>query len=106
MIVNPPIIFGKTAQLSCLTLTSNPSYNIQHITSWLGGINYSSLAFTGSTSDPGKYAEIWKSQRGKFESILQIYTFDEKDVNVDYSCSIGGHENRKMLSITPDKFEC
>jgi hypothetical protein len=41
-----------------------------------------------------------------WESILQIYIFDEKDVNVDYSCSIGGYENRTILSLAPDKFEC
>jgi hypothetical protein len=28
------------------------------------------------------------------------------DMNVDYSCWIGGDENRKRLSLALDKFEC
>jgi hypothetical protein len=106
MIANPPIIFGKTAELSCVTVTPNISYNTHTVTAWLGGKNFSTLTYTGGTADEGKYAEIRKFQTDNFESILQIYKFDEKDVNVDYSCSIGGHENRKRLSMAPDKFEC
>jgi hypothetical protein len=53
-------------------------------------------------ADPRKYAEIRGWHRSKFESILQIYKFDEMDVNVDYSCSIGGDENRKRLSLASD----
>ena len=106
MIANPPIIFGQTAQLSCVTVTPNISYNTHNVTAWLGGKNFSTLAYIGGTSDPGKYGEIRKFQARNIESILEIYKFDEKDVNVDYSCSIGGHENRKKLSLAPDKFEC
>ena len=105
-ILNPPIIFGKTEELACATVTSNASYNIQNVTSWLGGKGYSTLTYTGFTADPRKYAEIRKRELGKFESILEIYKFDEMDVNVDYSCSIGGCEDRKRLSLAPDKFEC
>jgi hypothetical protein len=97
MIANPPIIFGKTAQLSCVT--PHISSITHNVTSWLGGKDYSTLTFTGGTADPKKYTEIRKWHRSKFESILQIYKFDEKDVNVDYSCSIGGDENRKRLSL-------
>ena len=104
MIANPPIIFGKTAQLSCVTQPI--SSTAQKVTSWLGGKDYSTLTFTGGTADPKKYAEIRKWHTSKFESILQIYKFDEKDVNVDYSCSIGGDENRKRLSLASDMFEC
>jgi len=105
-IVYLPIIFGKTAELSCVTVTPNISYNIHNVTSWLGGKSYATLTFTGGTADPKKYAEIRKWHIRKFESILQIYKFDEMDVNVDYTCSIGGHENRNMLSLASDKFEC
>ena len=105
MIVNPPIIFGKTAQLSCVTVTPYISSNGNTVTSWLGGKDYSTLTYTGGTADPTKYAEIRRWSRSKFESILQIYKFDEMDVNVDYSCSIGGDENRKTLSLASDKFE-
>jgi hypothetical protein len=35
MIANPPIIFGKTAQLSCVT--PHISSNKHNATSWLGG---------------------------------------------------------------------
>ena len=104
MIANPPIIFGKTAQLSCVT--PHISSITHNVTSWLGGKYYSTLTFTGGTADPKKYAEIRKWHRSKFESILQIYKFDEKDVNVDYSCSIGGDENRKRLSLASEMFEC
>ena len=106
MIANPPIIFGKTAQLVCVTVTPNISYTTHNLTSWLGGKYFSTLTYTGGTADPRKYAEIRRWHRSKFESILQIYKFDEMDVNVDYSCSIGGHENRKRLPLTSDKFEC
>ena len=104
MIANPPIIFGKTAQLSCAT--PHISSNKHNVTSWLGGKDYSTLTFTGGTADPKKYAEIRIWHRSIFESILQIYKFDEKDVNVDYSCSIGGDENRKRLSLALEMFEC
>ena len=104
MIANPPIIFGKTAQLSCVT--PHISSTAHNVTSWLGGKDYSTLTFNGGTADPKKYGEIRKSYRSKFESILQIYTFDEKDVNVDYSCSIGGDEKRKRLSLASEMFEC
>jgi hypothetical protein len=59
MIVNPPIIFGKTAQLSCGT--PHIRSNTHNVTSWLGGKDYSTLTFTGGTADPKKYAEnrIW-----------------------------------------------
>ena len=103
MIANPPIIFGKTAQLSCVT--PHISSITHNVTSWLGGKDYSTLTFTGGTADPKKYAEIRKWHRSKFESILQIYKFDEKDVNVDYSCSIGGDKNRKRLSLASKMFE-
>jgi hypothetical protein len=56
MIANPPIIFGKTAQLSCVT--PHISSNQHNVTSWLGGKDYSTLTFTGGTADPKKYAEI------------------------------------------------
>ena len=104
MIVNPPIIFGKTAQLSCGT--PHIRSNTHNVTSWLGGKDYSTLTFTGGTADPKKYAENRKWHRSKFESILQIYKFDEEDVNVDYSCSISGDENRKRLSLASEMFEC
>ena len=105
-VVNPPIIFGKTVELLCSLVTPNISSNAHNVTSWLGGKNWSTLAINGGTADPRKYAEIRRWHRSKFESILQIYKFDEMDVNVNYSCSIGGCENRNMLSLTPDKFEC
>ena len=105
MIANPPIIFGNTAELSCATVTPNISSNSHNVTSWLGGKDYSTLTFTGGTADSTKYAEIRRWHRSKFESILQIYKFDEMDVNVDYSCTIGGCENRKRLSLASDKFE-
>ena len=104
MIANPPIIFGKTAQLSCSPVTRSTTRH--NITSWLGGKDYSILIYNGGTFDPRRYAEIQRWHKSKFESILQIYNFDEMDVNVNYSCSIGGCENRKRLSLTPDKFEC
>ena len=106
MIVNPPIIFGKTAQLLCSLVNPNTSSNTHNVTSWLGGKNYSTLTSNGGTADPSKYAEIRRWHRSKFESILMIYKFDEMDVNVNYSCSIGSCETRKSLSLTPDKFEC
>jgi glycyl-tRNA synthetase alpha subunit len=106
MIVNPPIIFGKTIQLLCSPVTPNISYSTHNITSWLGGKDYSTLTYNGNTADPIKYAEIRRWHSRKFDSILQIYKFDEMDVNVNYSCSIGGCETRKTLSLTPDKFEC
>ena len=106
IIVNPPIIFGKTAQLLCSPVTPNIFSNTHNVTSWLGGKDYSTLTYNGFTADSMKYAEIRRWHRRKFESILQIYKFDEMDVNVNYSCSIGGCENRKSLSLTPDKFEC
>ena len=105
MILNPPIIFGKTAQLLCSPGTRKISSNAHNVTSWLGGKHCSTLATNGGTADPRKYAEIRRLHRSKFESILQIYKFDEMDVNVNYSCSIGGCENRKSLSLTPDMFE-
>jgi hypothetical protein len=77
-----------------------------HTTSWLGGKNFPTLTFTGGTADHRKYVKIRKWDIRKFESILQIYKFDEMDVNVNYSCSIGDRQNRKRLSLTPDKFEC
>jgi hypothetical protein len=86
IIANPPIIFGKRAQLSCVTITPNISNNTHKVTSWLGGKDYSTLTYTGGSADPRKYAEIRRWYRSKFESILQIYNFDEMDVNVDYSC--------------------
>ena len=82
MIANPPIIFGKTAALSCITITPNISSNKHSVTSWLGGKDYSTLTYTGGSADPRKYAEIRRWHRSKFESILQIYKFDEMDVNV------------------------
>jgi hypothetical protein len=106
IIVNPPIIFGETAQLLCSLVTSNISSNAHSVTSWLGGKNCSTLAFSGGTVDPKKYAEIRRWHGSKLETILQIHKFDEDDVNVNYSCSIGGCENRNTLSLTPDKFEC
>ena len=106
MIANPPIIFGKTAQLSCALVTPTNSFNTHNVTSWVGGKNCSTLAHSGSSFHPRKYAEILRWHRSKFESILQIYKFDEMDVNVNYSCSIGTCETRNMLSLTPDKFEC
>jgi len=106
MIVNPPIIFGETAQLVCVPVTPNISSNTSNITSWLGGKDYSVLTYNGATAYPRKYAEIQRWHRSKLESIFQIYKFDEMDVNVNYSCSIGYCELRKRLSLTPDKFEC
>ena len=82
MIANPPIILGKTAALSCITITPNISSNKHSVTSWLVGKDYSTLTYTGGSADPRKYAEIRRWHRSKFESILQIYKFDEMDVNV------------------------
>ena len=106
MIANPPIIFGETAELVCAPVTPNISYNKNNVTAWLGGKDYSILIYNGGNADPTKYGEIQRWQRSKFESILQIYKFDEMDVNVDYSCSIGSLENRKRLLLVPDEFEC
>ena len=106
MIANPPIIFGKTAQLLCAPVTPNISSNTSNVTTWLGGKDYSILIYNGGNADRTKYEEIQRWQRSKFESILQISKFDEMDVNVDYSCSIGIVEHRKRLSLVPDEFEC
>jgi hypothetical protein len=106
MIVDPPIIFGKTAQLLCSLVTPTISFDTPNVTSWKGRKDYSILTFSGSTTDPRKYAEIRRWRGGKFQSILQIYNFDEMDVNMNYACSIGVNVNRKRLSLTPDKFEC
>ena len=106
MIANPPIIFGKTAQLLCYPVKPSISSTTNNITTWLGGKDYSILTYKGGTFDPKKYAEIRRWHKSKFESILQIFKFDEMDVNVNYSCSIGFCELRKRLSLTPDKFEC
>ena len=106
MIANPPIIFGKTAQLLCTPDTLKISSTTHNITSWLGGKDYSILTYNGETFYSKKYTEIRRWHRSKFESILQIYKFDEMDVNVNYACSIGSCENKKRLSLTPDKFEC
>ena len=105
-IVDPPIIFGKRAELSCATVKPNISSSTHNVAYWLGGKDYSTLTYNGYTADPIKYAEIRRWHRNKFESILQIYKFDEMDVNVDYSCSIGSLENRKRLLLVPDEFEC
>jgi hypothetical protein len=105
-IANPPIIFGKTAQLLCAPDTQNISSNTSNVTAWLGGKDYSVLIYNGGNADRTKYEEIQRWQRSKFESILQIYKFDDMDVNVDYSCSIGSLEDRKRLSLVPDEFEC
>jgi hypothetical protein len=106
MILKPPIIFGKTAKLLCSPVTPNNSSNTSHVTSWLGGKKYSLLASNGYSADSKKYAEIRRWHKSEYESILHIYKFDEKDVNVNYSCSIGVCENGKTLSLTLDKFEC
>jgi hypothetical protein len=50
MIANPPIIFGKTAQLSCVI--PHISSITHNVTSWLGGKDYYTLTFTGGTADP------------------------------------------------------
>jgi hypothetical protein len=106
MIANPHIIFGKTAQLLCAPVTPNISSNTSNVTAWLGGKDYSILIYNGGNADRTKYEEMQRWQRSKFESILQIYKFDEKDVNVDYTCSIGGDEKRKRLSLASEMFEC
>jgi hypothetical protein len=106
IIANPPIIFGKTAQLLCAPVTPNISSNSSNVTAWIGGKVYSILIYNGGNADRTKYEGIQRWQRGKFESILQIYKFDEMDVNMDYSCSIGILEHRKRLSLVPDEFEC
>ena len=106
MVVKPPIIFGKTAQLLCSPVTPNVSSNTYNVTAWLGGKDYSILIYNGGNADRTKYEEIQRWQRSKFESILQIYKFDEMDVDVDYLCSIGIVEHRKRLSLVPDEFEC
>jgi hypothetical protein len=76
MIANPLIIFGKTAHLMCASISSNT----HNVISWLGGKHYSTLTYSGGNADPPKYGVIRKWQRNKFESILQIYKFDEMDV--------------------------
>ena len=83
-------------------LLSQPSisYNTHNVTSWLGGKDYSTLTYNGGTVESRKYAGIRKWHIRKFESILQIYKFDERDVNVDYSCSIGVCENSKKVVIS------
>ena len=105
MILSPPIIFGKTVQLLCSPVAPNINSNTHNVTAWLGGKDYSTITYNGYTNDPMKYAEIRRWHRSKFESILQIYKFDELDVNVKYSCSIGGCENGQKLSLTQDTFE-
>ena len=105
-VVNPPIIFGETAQLLCTPVTRNINSIGYNKTSWFGGKDYSTLTHNGYTANPRKYEESRRWHSSKFESILQIYKFDEMDVNVNYSCSIGGCESRKRLSLTRDMFEC
>jgi hypothetical protein len=50
MIANPPIIFGETAQLVCAPVTPNISYNINNVTAWLGGKDYSILIYNGGNA--------------------------------------------------------
>jgi hypothetical protein len=99
-------IWKDSIIVMCYYHTKHQVQHTHNATSWLGGKDYSTLTYTSDNADPRKYAEIRRWHRSKFESILQIYKFDEMDVNVDYSCSIGGDENRKRLSLASDKFEC
>jgi hypothetical protein len=51
MIANPPIIFGKTAQLLCAPVTPNISSITSNVTAWLGGKDYSILIYNGGNAD-------------------------------------------------------
>lgn len=73
---------------------------------WTGGANYSTIAFHGSTADKNKYRVTNIHRNDQFESVLEIFTFGENDVNCDYSCSFGFHENRRRLRLTNENFIC
>ncbi|XP_052089016.1 uncharacterized protein LOC127725782 isoform X2 [Mytilus californianus] len=100
-IVNPPIVFGQTARLSCLVELKTNNYSTP---TWTGGANYSTIAFHGSTADKKKYRVTNIHRNDRFESVLEIFNFRESDVNCDYSCSFGFHENRKRLRLTEEHF--
>lgn len=102
-IVNPPIVFGQTARLSCLVEFKTSNYSTP---TWTGGPNYSTISFHGSTADKKKYRVTIIHGDDQFESVLEIFDFGESDVNCDYSCSFGFHENRKMLGLTEKHFVC
>ena len=87
-------------QQHCRVLLLNQTPVPTHTTSWLGGKNFPTLTFTGGKADHRKYAEIRKWDIRKYESILQKNKLDEKDVNVDYSCSIGSSENGTKVVIS------
>ena len=70
------IIFGKTAELSCVTVTPYISSNTHNVTSWLGGKDYSTLTFNGGTADPRKIcrnSEMAQKQIWIHSSDMQIW---------------------------------
>lgn len=98
-IISPPIIFGETARLGC-EIQNGTDGNTR---TWQGGPGYTSIYFNGVSSNPDKYMEV--TAREPYRSLLEIYNFSENDVDCDYSCSIGFHEDRHKLSLNPSDFE-
>lgn len=99
-IISPPIIFGQTARLGC-ELQNGTEGSTR---TWLGGPGYTTISIDGASSNPKKYMEV--TSRVPFRSLLEIYDFSENDVDCDYSCSIGYHEDRHILSLNETEFEC
>lgn len=91
------------ARLSCLV---EPSTKNLSTPTWTGGANYSLISFHDSTANKNKYRVINTISNNHFESVLEISDFSESDVNCDYSCSFGFHENRKRLGLTEEDFVC
>ena len=103
-IVNPPINWKESNIVLCYCQTKHQFQHTQLHGQVANTIQLlDSLVVQLITENKQKFGK-WDIR--KFESILQIYKFDGKDVNVDYSCSIGGSENIKRLSLALDKFEC
>lgn len=98
-ILSPPIIFGETAKLALVA--KNESEKSTRI--WQGGQQYVQLCRNGISLNPKKYRE--STIRFPFESILEIKTFSEDDVDCDYSCSIGFIKDRHRLSLNEKDFE-
>ncbi|CAC5409893.1 unnamed protein product [Mytilus coruscus] len=100
-IVEPPIVFGKTARLYCkieIQTNSTPT--------WTGGANFSLISFHGSTTKyyEKKYRVTNRQGNDKFESVLEIFNFSESDVNCDYSCSFGLYDFKKKLRLADKSF--
>lgn len=98
-----PAVFGKDVQLVC-SLPNDTSCCRKYIRKWNVGWRYTLTIMNDKSLNETKYSE--ELDEISHTSTLTIKSFSITDVDIPYECVYGFKNDREILRLKEDAYEC